>query len=139
MFDTFPPNNFYNMLGCRMRWFRGRKSPDIWDEDVPDSINDLEAAQRIRRICAAAADFAKNVNSGTGEPAEKARYERAAKTAMQIALKISDDLVRDSALREIIDLCVKANNLRRAEVLLRGIQAVAIREAVLNDNPVLRR
>jgi hypothetical protein len=58
---------------------------------------------------------------------------------MQIALRISDDLVRDAALRQIIDLNVKANSLRAAEVLLRGIQAVSIREAVLNDNPILRQ
>jgi hypothetical protein len=68
------------------------KRLDVWDEDVPDPINNLEAAQRIRRICGAAADVAKNVSSRAGESAEKERYERAAKTAMQIALKISDDL-----------------------------------------------
>jgi hypothetical protein len=121
-----------------MRWCRKGTRLDVWDEDVPDPINDLEAAQRIRRICGAAADVAKNVSSRTGESAEKERYERAAKTAMEIALKISDDLVRDAALRQIIDLCVKANNLRRAEVLLHGIQAASIREATLDDNPVLR-
>jgi hypothetical protein len=58
---------------------------------------------------------------------------------MQIALRISDDLVRDAALRQIIDLSVKANSLRTGEVLLRGIQAVSIREDVLNDNPILRQ
>jgi hypothetical protein len=58
---------------------------------------------------------------------------------MQIALRISDDLVRDAALRQIIDLSVKAKSLRTAEVLLRGIQAVSVREDVLNDNPILRQ
>jgi hypothetical protein len=122
-----------------MRWFHKSKGKDIWDEAVPEVINDLEAAQRIRRICEAAADIAKSVGSGTGGSAEKERYERAARTAMQIALRISDDLVRDAALRQIIDLSVKANSLRAAEVLLRAIQAVSIREAVLDDNPILRQ
>jgi hypothetical protein len=122
-----------------MRWFGKGKHSEVWDDAVPEVINDLEAAQRIRRICEAAADIAKSVGSRTGGSAEKERYERAARTAMQIALRISDDLVRDAALRQIIDLSVKANSLRTAEVLLRGIQAVSIREDVLNDNPILRQ
>jgi hypothetical protein len=122
-----------------MRWFGKGKQSDVWDDAVPEVINDLEAAQRIRRICEAAADIAKSVGSRTGGSAEKERYERAARTAMQIALRISDDLLRDAALRQIIDLSVKANSLRTAELLLRGIQAVSIREDVLNDNPILRQ
>jgi hypothetical protein len=122
-----------------MRWFGKGKQSDVWDDAVPEVIDDLEAAQRIRRICDAAADIAKSVGSRTGGSAEKERYERAARTAMQIALRISDDLVRDAALRQIIDLSVKANSLRTAEVLLRGIQAVSVREDVLNDNPILRQ
>jgi hypothetical protein len=121
-----------------MRWFGKGKQSDVWDDAVPEVIDDLEAAQRIRRICGAAADIAKSAGSRTGGSAEKERYERAARTAMQIALRISDDLVRNAALRQIIDLSVKANSLRTAEVLLRGIQAVSIREDVLNDNPILR-
>ena len=123
----------------KMRWFRAGNNPDIWDENVPEPINDLEAARRIRKICAAAADFAQIVSRDAGKSADRERYERAVKTAMQIALKISDDLLRDAALREIINLCVNANNLRRAEVLFRGIQSASIREAVLIDNPSLQR
>jgi len=119
--------------------FNSRKRIDVWDDNVTEPNNDLEAAQRIRNICEAASDIAENVQSGAGGSAEIERYERAVKTALQFALKISDDLIRDAALRQVIALCVKANNLRRAEVLLRGIQAVSIREDVLNENPVLRQ
>jgi hypothetical protein len=122
-----------------MRWFGKGKQNDIWDDEIHRPMDDLEAARRIRRICEVATDIAKNVSDGTAGSAEKERYERASRTAMQIALKISDDLVRDAALRAIIDLCVRANNLRTAEVLLRGIQAVSIKETVLNDNPILRQ
>jgi hypothetical protein len=48
-------------------------------------------------------------------------------------MKIADDLLRDAALRRIIDSCVIADNLKTAETLLRAIQAVSIREAVLKD------
>ena len=67
------------------------------------------------------------------------RYERAAKAAMEIAMKISDDLMRDASVRQIVDLCMSANDLKTARILFRAIQAVSIREDVLNDHPVLRQ
>ena len=73
------------------------------------------------------------------EKYEADRYERAARTAMEIAIKISDDLLRDSSVRQIVNLCVTANDLRTARILLRAIQAVSIKEEVLNDHPALRQ
>jgi hypothetical protein len=58
---------------------------------------------------------------------------------MEIALKISDVLLRDAAVRQIVSLCVKADDLKTARILFRAIQAVSIREDVLNDHPVLRQ
>src|SRR5260370_34936971 len=58
---------------------------------------------------------------------------------MKIAIKISDDLLRDSAVRQIVTLCLKANDLKTARILFRAIQAISIREDVLNDHPILRR
>jgi hypothetical protein len=57
---------------------------------------------------------------------------------MEIALKVKDDLMRDVAVGEIVDLCLKANDLKTARILLRAIQSEAIREDVLNAHPVLR-
>jgi hypothetical protein len=120
-----------------MHWLVRGKRIDPWDDQVPESIDDLDAAHRIRIICEAAADISKDITPRSSGAAAKERYERATRAALQIALRISDDLVRDAALRQIIDVCVKANDVHRAEVLLRGIQAASIREAVLKDNPVL--
>jgi len=69
---------------------------------------------------------------------EVERYEHAAKAAMEIAIRISDDLLRDSSVRHIVNLCVKANDLRTAWILFRAIQAVSIREDALNEHPALR-
>jgi hypothetical protein len=52
-------------------------------------------------------------------------------------MKISDDLLRDAAVRQIIDLCMKADDLARARILLRAIQAASIREGVLQEHPAL--
>jgi hypothetical protein len=58
-----------------MRWFGKDKRSDVWDDAVPEVIDDLEAAQRIRRICEAAADIAKSVGSRTGGSAVEGRPE----------------------------------------------------------------
>jgi hypothetical protein len=127
-------------------WRFGRgKRKEIWDEEIQWPIGDIEAAHRIREICRSAADSAERVGGLAGKPdngkneTEAERYERAAKAAMEIAIKISDDLLRDASVRQIVSLCVKANDLKTARILLRAIQAVSVREDVLNDHPMLRR
>jgi hypothetical protein len=128
-----------------MWWFNQSKRQEIWDEAIQWPIGDIEAAHKIRDICRSAADSAEKVGSLAGRPDNKKnkyeadRYERAAKTAMEIAIKISDDLLRDSSVRQIVDLCVAANDLRTARILLRAIQAVSMKEEVLNDHPALRQ
>ncbi len=126
-----------------MRWFGGQKPKEIWDEDIQWPIGDIEAAHRIRDICRSAADSAEKVAGTAGRPDNSKyhaeRYERAAKIAMEIAMKIADDLLRDSAVRQIISLCVKASDLRTARILFRAIQAASIREEVLQDHPILRQ
>jgi hypothetical protein len=128
-----------------LRWFKRNRPPEIWDERIDGPIGDLEAAHRIRDICRAAADSAQQVAGFAGKSDSKKkrrgaeRYESAAKAAMMIAMKIADDLLRDAAVRQIIDLCVKADDLTRARILLRAIQAASIREGVLQEHPALQQ
>jgi hypothetical protein len=125
--------------------FNKGKREEVWDEPIQWPIGDIEAAHKIRHICRSATDSAGKVGSFAGSPDNKKnsydaeRYERAAKAAMEIAIKISDDLLRDSAVRQIVDLCVTARDLKTARILFRAIQAVSMREEVLNDHPILRR
>ena len=123
-----------------MWWFRRGKREEIWDEEIRWPIGDIQAAHRIREICRSAADSAAKI-AGVAEKkkSETERYQRAARTAMEIALKISDDLLRDSSVRQIVNLCVTANDLNTAQILFRAIGAVSIREDVLNDHPMLRQ
>ena len=128
-----------------MWWFSSSKRTEIWDEIIPWPIGDIEAAHRIREICRSAADSAEKVAGFTGaannekDKKEYERYARAARAAMEIAIKIADDLLRDSSVRLIVSLCVQANDLKTARILFRAIQAVSIREDVLNDHPILRQ
>jgi hypothetical protein len=132
-----------------MWWFKKDKRKEIWEEEIQWPIGDIEAAHKIRDICRSAADGAEKAGGLAGGFAgvlddkkkkhEAERYERAAKRAMEIAIRISDDLLRDSSVRQIVRLCVTANDLGTARILFRAIQAVSIREEVLNDHPILRQ
>ena len=137
-----------------MWWFDKGKQREIWDDEVQWPIGDIEAAHKIRNICRSALDSAeqagrvaeddkndnnnKNKDSRRNKKYDTDRYERAAKAAMEIAIKISDELLRDSSVRQIIDFCVKANDLRTARILFRAIQTISIREDVLKDHPIFR-
>jgi hypothetical protein len=127
-----------------MRWFGKSEQKEVWEEEIRWPLGDLEAAKKVRTICNAAALSAEKISGHVGRREDKGnrqdaeRYERAAKTAMEIAMKISDDLVRDAAVRQIIRLCMMANNRKTAEILLRAINAETFREEVLNEHPILR-
>ena len=130
--------------GSAMWRFNKGVRKEIWDEEIQWPIGDIEAAHRIRDICRSAADSAEKIagsadrqeDSTTKHNAE--RYRRAAKAAMEIAIKISDDLLRDASLCHIVSLCVKANDLKTGQILFRAVQAPSIREDLLNEHPVLR-
>ena len=125
-----------------MSWFSKAKRKDIWDDPVAQPLGDIEAAQRIRAICRDAAGCAEavsspDIRSQEKQQIERDRYERAAKVAMKTAMRISDELVRDSAVREIVCLCMKANNVKTGRALFRAIHANSIKAEVLKEHPTL--
>jgi hypothetical protein len=126
-----------------MQWFKKQKPAEIWDEPIQWPIGDIEAAHKIRDICRSAADSAAKAGSLAGnrdsskQQYEVQRYEQAARAAMAIAMKITDDLLRDSAVRQIVDLCFKADDLKTSRILFRAIQSASIRQEVLRDHPQL--
>jgi hypothetical protein len=131
-----------------MKWFGKPKLGEVWDEPVDGPLGDIEAAERVRNICRSATVSAERATQLAGKgkrsaqkkhKAESDRYERAARMAMEIAMKMSDELMRDAAVREIVDLCLVANNTRTATILFRAIQAPDIRDMVLRDHPELER
>jgi hypothetical protein len=133
--------------GAQVMLWSGRQRPaEVWDEAIQWPLGDIEAAERIRTICRAAASSAEQLADPTRTKSdekkrklESGRYERAAKVAMEIAMKMQDELMRDAAVRDIVDLCLKANDMRTARILFRAIQAPSIRDMVVGDHPDLRR
>jgi hypothetical protein len=85
-----------------MWWFSKKERREIWDEPIEEPPGDIDAAQRIREICRSASDSAERVGASGAQSVKKKkpeseRYERAAKAAMAIAIKMSDDLMRDAS------------------------------------------
>jgi hypothetical protein len=127
-----------------MNWLRKTKRTDIWDEAIGGPIGDIEAAKRIREICRTAADSAEKVGKATDRTSKKVqheveRYERAARAAMEAAMKVSDELLRDAAVRQIVELCLKAGNITTAKTLFRAIQSRSIQDDVLQEYPQLQQ
>jgi hypothetical protein len=127
-----------------MGWFRKDPQPDIWEIAGDEPLDDIAAAHRIRDICAAAGAIAEKMAAAGGRDAEKnravdaARYQAAIKCALEIAMKTSDDAMRDVSLGQIIRLSVKVDHLKTARVLVRAIKSEKTRAELMADHPVLR-
>jgi hypothetical protein len=127
-----------------MRWFQKTRQPDIWEKVDAQPLGDIEAAQRIREICASAGAIADTMAGNSGREAgadgagEVERYQAAIKRALEIAMKISDDAMRDIAVSQIIRLCVTVHHMKTAKILLRAIRSPATQAELLADNPSLR-
>lgn len=128
-----------------MPWFSRRKQKEIWEpEDDKVPSGDIETAHQIRDICSSAASSAEKLARLVNRPSDKnkkfeaARYDGAKKRALELAKQISDELLRDTAVRQIVNLCMRANDVETATVLIDAIQTEKIREEMLKEHPSLR-
>ena len=126
-----------------MRWFNKEKQPEVWEVADDQPLGDIAAAHKIRDICVSAGAIAeKLVAAGTRDAENKlavdaARYQAAIKRALEIAMQVSDDSMRDVSVSQVIRLCVKVDHLKTARVLLRAIRSEKMRAELLADHPVL--
>jgi hypothetical protein len=126
-----------------MRWFDKEKQPEVWEVADDQPLGDIAAAHKIRDICASAGTIAERLVAAGGRDAEKKlaadaeRYQAAIKRALEIAMQISDDSMRDVSVSQIIKLCVQVDHLKTARVLLRAIQAEKTRAELVADHPKL--
>jgi hypothetical protein len=127
-----------------MRWFQKTQQPDVWEVADAQPLGDIEAAHRIREICASAATIAEKMTAAGGRGAEKSkaaeteRYQAAIKRALEIAMKISDDAMRDVSVGQIIGLCVTVDHMKTARILVRAIKSESTRAELIAGNPALR-
>jgi hypothetical protein len=126
-----------------MRWFNRERQPDIWEVADDQPLGDIGAAHKIRDICASAGAIAERLvaaggrDAGKQHAADAERYQAAIKRALEIAMQISDDSMRDVSVSQIIKLCVQVDHLKTARVLLRTIQSERTRAELVADHPKL--
>ena len=126
-----------------MRWFHREKQPEVWEVADDQPLGDIDAAHKIRDICGAAGTIAERlVAVGTHDAEQElavdaARYQAAIKRALEIAMRISDDSMRDVSVSQIIRLCVKVDHMKTARVLLRAIQSEKMQTELVAEYPVL--
>jgi hypothetical protein len=126
-----------------MRWLHRERQPDVWEVADDQPLGDIGAAHKIRDICASAGAIADRLVAAGGRDAEKQqaadaeRYQAAIKRALEIAMQISDDSMRDVSVSQVIRLCVQLDHLKTARVLLRAIQSEKTRAELVADHPKL--
>jgi hypothetical protein len=126
-----------------MRWFHREKQPEVWEVADDQPLGDIDAAHRIRDICASAGAIADRLVAAGGRDAEKMhaadaeRYQAAIRRALEIAMQISDDSMRDVSVSQVIKLCVQVDHLKTARVLLRAIQSEKTRAELVAGHPKL--
>jgi hypothetical protein len=126
-----------------MRWLRKDRPPDVWEFAADQPLGDIEAAQKIREICASAWSIAETMTASRGrkaethEASEAERYQAAVKCALELAKQISDDAMRDVSVSQIIALSVKAGHMKTARVLLRAIRSEKTQAELVANHPPL--
>jgi len=128
---------------CAMSWFRKERQPEVWEVADDQPLGDIGAAHKIREICASAAAIAEAMAAAGGRNAEQKRaaeaerYQAGIKRAIEIAMQISDDSMRDVSISQIIRLSVKMDHLKTARVLLRTIRSDKTRAELTAESPAL--
>jgi hypothetical protein len=119
-----------------MGWFRKDPAAEIWEKSEPRPDGDIEAARRIRAVCEAAAVSARKIaHFGRIDPDEAERYQAARRHAIALARNVHDDLLHDTALRDIVSLCMKANDVETAAAMAREIRTELVRKAMASEHP----
>ena len=126
-----------------MRWFNKEKPPVVWEVADDQPLGDIDAAHKIRDICASAGTIADRLalaggrDGGKKQAADTERYQAAIKRALEIAMQISDDAMRDVSVSQVIRLSVQVDHLKTARILLRAIHSEKIRAELVVEHPKL--
>ena len=127
-----------------MTWLKKSEPTEAWEIEDEENIGDLELARQIREICNSVGDSAEAVSGLYYGPRTETqvreinRYDRAKKRAEKKVERISDELLRDTAIYQILNFCMKARDVENAERLFYRIQTARITELVKSEHPMFR-
>jgi pentatricopeptide repeat protein len=127
-----------------MTWLKKGDASEAWEIEDEGKTGDLKLASQIREICNSVADSAEAVSvlyygpSTETKKRQVDRYERAKKSAERKIEQISDKSVRDTAIYQVLNFCMKARDVENAEKLFHQIQTEWITERVKSEHPMFR-
>ena len=127
-----------------LTWLKKSEPTEAWEIEDEEKIGDIELARQIREICNSVADSAEAVSvlyygpSTETKKREIDRYERAKKRAEKNIEQISDELLRDTAIYQVLNFCMKAGDVETAERLFHQIQTARIAALVKSEHPMFR-
>ena len=127
-----------------LTWLKKSEPTEAWEIEDEEKLGDIELARQIRQICNAVADSAEAVSVlyyGPSTETKKRqidRYERAKKRAEKNIEQISDELLRDTAIYQVLNFCMKAGDVETAERLFHQIQTARIAALVKSEHPMFR-
>lgn len=127
-----------------MKWFRKVQqeisSPPIWATRPTVGNDDEWALTKIMNMCDVVTADAESLSQSKYNDLakrERQRFESAKRMSLELAKKMTGVLDRDRALSRIVELCIKANDIETARVLVRGIQTSTVRDQLIEDHPVI--
>jgi hypothetical protein len=97
-------------------------------------------SERVTMLCQMYGGSAKNVGSSDFSADDEMgqhdlnRYEKARKEALKIAILLKDAFYRDSALHCVLDMCMKANDLKFATAIAKAITVETIQDAIVEQH-----
>lgn len=138
--------HFLSFFRLPMDWFQHRPPEEpgaATAELAVDPTADGERTlSRIRSLCTVAmtsAEGAAQTTHGDLARIDRLRFASARRMSLELAMTIADASCRDAGLRQIIELCMKANDTETLRILVHGIQSEAVREQLLMTYPALFR
>ena len=124
-----------------MKWLKksAKARTGVAQSSAAKLDGEAQALNKIKSMCsvatAAAESFGLSPHADSSK-GDKQRFESARRMSLQLARDMTDVSYRDAALECIVELCMKANDLETARILIKGIQTVMIRERLLGEYPV---
>jgi hypothetical protein len=111
------------------------------DEDEEEWLRREEGAlKKVRTLCQMYGGSAKNVGSGEFSVDEAMgqyevdRYERGRKETLEIPIRLKDEFYRDAALHCVLNMCMKANDLKFATAIAKAISVETVQDAIVKEH-----
>jgi hypothetical protein len=137
--EFFASEHSASMQEASMWWFR-KEAEKAYPETGPSG--DIHAAQMVREFCHFGSECARQADNSRRPEQQRlgARsYHEAKERALLLARRIGDDLMRDSALREVLSLCTLANDLRAVKAISSELGSKVILEMAAAEHPIIAK